>query len=129
MSKPSPDEVYKMMQDAIGEDNMSGAMKKAYKTAPSLLVDHGISCEQSIKSEDNPFDMKTSVLIFLTASLSLKDDACTSAFAQLCDDVGISNEELISLIRIVKHAASSGVIGSSEVLLDFMSKRSNSTSA
>ena len=123
MQKPTPDEVYKMMKDAIGEEYMSPAMKEAYKTAPSLLVDHGISCNQSIKSEDNPFDMKTSVLIFLAASLAFKDDACTSAFARLCDDVGISNEELISLIRIVKHAASSGVIGSSEVLLEYMSKR------
>lgn len=123
MEKPTADEVYEMMKSAIGEEDMSSAMKAAYKTAPSLLVDHGISCNQSIKSEDNPFDMKTSVLIFLTASLAYKDDACTKAFVQLCDDVGISNEELVSLIRIVKHAASSGVIGSSEVLLDFMSKR------
>ena len=123
MQKPTADEVYTMMKDAIGEEYMSGAMKAAYKTAPSLLVDHGISCDQSIKSEENPFDMKTSVLIFLTASLAFKDDACTSAFARLCDDVGISNEELTSLIRIVKHAASSGVIGSSEVLLDFMAQR------
>jgi len=123
MGKMSADEVYEMMKDAIGEADMSSAMKMAHKVAPSLLVDHGISCNQSIKSEDNPFDMKTSVLIFLTASLAFKDDACTKAFAQLCDGVGITNEELISLIKIVKHAASSGVIGSSEVLLDFMAKR------
>ena len=124
MKKPTADEVYKMMEDAIGEEYMSSAMKAAHKTAPSLLVDHGISCDQSIKSEENPFDMKTSVLIFLAASLAFKDDACLQAFARLSDDVGISNEELTSLIRIVKHAAASGVIGSSEVLLDFMSNRS-----
>lgn len=123
MQKPSADEVYEMMKDAIGEEYMSPAMKKAHKVAPSLLVDHGISCNQSIKSEENAFDMKTSVLIFLAASLAYKDDACVSAFARLCDDVGISNEELTSLIRIVKHAASSGVIGASEVLLEYMSKR------
>ena len=123
MAKPTVDEVFTMMRDAIGEEYMSKAMKTAYQTAPSLLVDHGISCDQSIKSEENPFDMKTSVLIFLTASLAFKDDSCLSAFARLCDDVGISNEELTSLIRIVKHAASSGVIDSSEVLLDFMAQR------
>jgi len=33
------------------------------------------------------------------------------AFMQLSDDLGISNEELISVIKIIKHAASSGVIG------------------
>ena len=123
MQKPTADEVYKMMQDAIGEEFMSPAMKQAHKTAPSLLVDHGLSCNQSIKSEENALDMKTSVLIFLAASLALKDDACTSAFARLSDDVGISNEELTSVIRIVKHAASSGVIGASEVLLEYMSTR------
>ena len=123
MAKPTADEVYVMMKEAIGEEFMSPAMKEAYKTAPLLLVDHGISCNQSIKSEENTLDMKTSVLIFLAASLALKDEKCTSAFAQLCDDVGISNEDLLSMIRIVKHAASSGVIGSSEVLLNYMSKR------
>ncbi len=123
MQKPTADEVYTMMKDAIGEEYMSPAMKQAHKTAPSLLVDHGLSCNQSIKSEENALDMKTSVLIFLAASLALKDDACTSAFARLSDDVGISNEELTSVIRIVKHAAASGVIGASEVLLDYMSKR------
>jgi len=123
MQTPTPDEVYTMMRDAIGEAEMSPAMKKAYKTAPSLLVDHGISCSQSIKSEENALDMKTSVLIFLASALALKDDACLHAFAQLCDDVNISNEELISMIRIVKHAAASGVIGASDVLLDYMGKR------
>ena len=123
MQKPTAQEVYKMMKDAIGEEYMSPAMKKAYKVAPSLLVDHGISCNQSIKSEENALDMKTPVLVFLAASLALKDDACTSAFARLCDDVGISDEELISVIRIVKHAAASGVIGASDVLLDYIDKR------
>lgn len=123
MQKPTADEVYQMMKDAIGVEYMSPAMKQAHKVAPSLLVDHGLSCSQSIKSEENALDMKTSVLVFLAASLALKDDACTSAFVRLSDEVGISNEELISLIRIVKHAASSGVIGASEVLLDYMGQR------
>jgi alkylhydroperoxidase/carboxymuconolactone decarboxylase family protein YurZ len=124
MQKPTADEVYNMMQDAIGEANMSPAMKKAYKSAPSLLVNHGISCNQSIKSEENALDMKTSVLIFLASSLAFKDDACLHAFTQLCDDVGISNEELTSMIRIVKHAAASGIIGASDVILEYMGKRS-----
>jgi alkylhydroperoxidase/carboxymuconolactone decarboxylase family protein YurZ len=123
MQKPTADEVYAMMRDAIGEKDMSPAMKLAYKTAPDLLVDHGISCNQSIKSENNALDMKTSVLIFLASALAFKDDACLHAFTQLSDDVGITNDELVSMIRIVKHAASSGVIGSSETILDYMSKR------
>lgn len=123
MQKPTADEVYKMMADAIGEKDMSPAMKLAHKSAPDLLVDHGISCDQSIKSENNVLDMKTSVLIFLASALAYKDDACLHAFTQLCDDVDISNEELISMVRIVKHAASSGVIGASEPILKFISNR------
>lgn len=123
MQKPTANEVYKMMEDAIGEKEMSPAMKLAHKSAPDLLVDHGISCAQSIKSENNALDMKTSVLIFLASALAYKDDACLHAFTQLSDDVDISNEELISMVRIVKHAASSGVIGASEPILDFISKR------
>ena len=123
MQNPTPTEVYEMMKDAIGENDMSPAMKLAYKNAPSLLVDHGVSCSQSILAEENPLDKKTSILIFIAASLALKDDACVKAFAQLCDGAEISNEELISVIKIVKHAASSGVIGASEPLLDFISKR------
>ena len=123
MEKPTANDVYEMMKDAIGEKDISPAMKLAKETAPSLLVDHGLSCNQSILSEDNPLDKKTSILIFLAASLAFKDDACIKAFTQLCDDAQITNEELISVVRIVRHAASSGVIGSSEGILDYISKR------
>lgn len=88
-----------------------------------MLTNHGISCFQSIKSEENALDMKTSVLVFLASALALKDDACLHAFTQLCDDVEISNEELISMVLIVKHAAASGVIGVSDAILDYIGKR------
>jgi alkylhydroperoxidase/carboxymuconolactone decarboxylase family protein YurZ len=123
MEKPTAQDVYQMMENAIGEDKMSPAMKQAYKVAPSLLVDHGLSCNQSILSEENALDKKTSVLVFLSASLAFKDDACINAFVQMCDGLGITNDELISVIRIVRHAASSGVIGSSQALLDYIADR------
>jgi len=123
MEEFTPEQVYEMMLNTYGEKNIPQGMKSAYKVAPSVLVDHADSSSRSLKNVKNPFDDKTSVLIFLAASLALKNNSCINAFLQRCDTLDISNEELVSLIKIVRHATSSGVIDSSEGILDFIENR------
>jgi len=123
MANPTAEQVYQMMKDTYTQEDIPASMKIAYEVAPSLLVDHGVSSKQSIKNEKNPFDDKTSVLIFLAASLALKNNDCIKAFVKRSEVLDISNEELISLIKIVKHAAASGILGSSENILDFIANR------
>ena len=116
MNMPSPEQVMQMMQERFGE--IPEAIQKAYEVDPALVVEQAASSRLSVMSDKNALDPKTTALVFLAAALAMGNEECIEVNSSGLKKMGASDEEILSVVRIVRHAAASGVVGNAKVLFD-----------
>jgi len=116
MQKPTPEQVEKMMIEKMGE--MPQSLSSAKAIDPNFLVEQAISSKMSIQSEQNPFDPKTSMMIALTTSITLGSKECIEEQTKMLKKMGITKEELSFLVKIIKHAQGSAVVGNARSAFD-----------
>ncbi|WP_353663153.1 carboxymuconolactone decarboxylase family protein [Hydrogenimonas sp. SS33] len=105
MQMPTPEQVKGMMKERFGE--VPEAIENASKVDEALLVEQAVSSKLSMMSEKNALDPKTSTLVFLAAAIAMGDDACVRVNTAALKKMGARNEEILSVVRIVRHAAAS----------------------
>ncbi|WP_281951764.1 carboxymuconolactone decarboxylase family protein [Nitrosophilus kaiyonis] len=115
MQTPRPEQVMNMMKERFGK--LPKSIEDAAKVDPSLIVEQAISSKLSMQSEKNTLDPKTSTLIFLAAALALGSEECVELNTKAAKKMGATNEEILSVIRIVRHAAASSVVGVADAAL------------
>ena len=65
-----------------------------------------------------PFDPKTSMLLMLAYSITLGSQECVMEQTKILKKMGITKEELAFLVKIVKHAHTSAVMGKAKPAFD-----------
>ena len=116
MQKPTPQQVEAMMTEKMGA--LPSSLNAAKAIDPEFLVDQAISSKMSMQSEANPFDPKTSMMLALATSITLGSDECVMEQTRMLKKMGITKEELAFLVRIVKHAHTSAVMGSAKAAFE-----------
>lgn len=116
MQKPTPEQAEAMMTEKMGA--LPSSLNAAKAIDPEFLVDQAISSKMSVQSERNPFDPKTSMMLALAVSLTLGSDECVMEQTRMLKKMGITKEELAYLVRIVKHAHSSAVMGNAKAAFE-----------
>ncbi|SFV74933.1 hypothetical protein MNB_SM-3-1538 [hydrothermal vent metagenome] len=115
-SAPTPEQVEKMMIEKMGA--LPQSLNSAKAIDPRFLVEQAMSSKFSVQDEKNPFDPKTSMLISLGVSITLGSDECASEQVKMLKKMGLTKEELAYLVKIVKHAQSSTVMGKAKAAFD-----------
>lgn len=118
MQLPTPEQVEAMMTEKFG--GLPPSLESAKRLDPSFLVEQAMSSKTSTMSETNALDPKTSSIVFLAAALATGDVECMEVNTKALKKMGASNEEILSVVRIVRHAASSGVIGKAKSIFDLL---------
>lgn len=120
MQLPTPQMVEEMMTEKMGA--LPKALESAKKVDPNFLVEQAMSAKMSLQSENNPFDEKTSMLISLAVSITLGSEGCTGIQTRMLKKMGITKEEMAFLVKIIRHAHTSAVMGKSRVAFDAFSE-------
>jgi len=113
---PTPEQIEKMMIEKMGA--LPQSLNSAKAIDPRFLVEQAMSSKFSVQDEKNPFDPKTSMMIALAVSITLGSDECASEQTKMLKKMGITKEELAYLVKIVKHATSSAVMGKAKAAFD-----------
>ena len=113
---PTPEQVEAMMIEKMGELPESLNIAKAMD--PRFLVEQAMSSKFSVQDENNPFDPKTSMLLLLAVSLTKGSEECMREQTKMLKKMGVTKEELAYLVRIVKHANSSSLMGNAKSIFD-----------
>jgi AhpD family alkylhydroperoxidase len=117
------EEMLKMMgQKMGGEQNIPDAIKYAKDVAPELMMQVMTSSMDSVGDEKSPLDAKTRQFVYFAAALATRDSECINATLHTLLTMGATKEELISIIKIVRHAASNGILGASAPILKALIK-------
>ncbi len=122
-NKMSGKQVHDSLQEMFG-GNAPKAVGLAWELDESILSDTGTSRAMSIGNNKNPFDAKTSRLLFLAAALAKGDSECTRAQTKMALKAGASQEEIIFVMKIVRHAAFNGVLGNFTPALEVLTETS-----
>lgn len=117
---PTPEQVLNNMKERFGE--IPAAIESAYKVDPALVVEQAVSSKMSVMSEKNTLDPKTTALVFLAAAMAMGNEECMEVNASGLKKMGASDEEILSVVRIVRHAAASGAIGNAKVIFDLLAQ-------
>ncbi|ADV45818.1 carboxymuconolactone decarboxylase family protein [Nitratifractor salsuginis] len=118
MQMPTPEQVEQMMMDAFGE--LPSSIEAAKAADPSFLVEQAMSARLGTKSEKNVLDPKTTTMIFLAAALATGSEDCIEVNTSALLKMGASKEEILSVVRIVRHAAFSKVVGDAKTVFDLL---------
>ena len=119
----NPDEMLKMMAQKMGgEKNVPAAIKYAKDVAPELMMQVMTSSMDSVGDEKSPLDAKTRQFVYFAAALATRDSECINATLHTLLTMGATKEELISIIKIVRHAANNGILGASAPILKALIK-------
>ena len=122
-SQPSLDDMLKMMgQKMGGEENIPLAIKYAKDVAPELIMQVMMSSKDSVDDEKSPFDAKTKQFFYFAAALAARDNECINATIHTLLTMGATKEEIVSIIKIVRHAANNAILGSSTPVLKALIK-------
>lgn len=113
---PTPEQVEAMMVEKMGA--LPQALNSAKAIDPRFLVEQAMSSKFSIQDEANPFEPKVSLMIALAASITIGTDECVAEQTKMLKKMGITKEELAYLVKIVKHAQSSAVMGNAKAAFD-----------
>jgi len=106
-----------MAQKMGGEQNIPASIKYAKDVAPELMKQAMMSSMDSVSDEKSPLDAKTRQFVYFAAALATHDSECINATTHTLLTMGATKEELISIIKIVRHAANNGIIGASASVL------------
>ncbi len=116
MNVPTPEQVEAMMTEKMGA--LPQFLNSAKAIDPRFLIEQAMSSKFSMQDEKNPFDPKTSMMLALATSITLGSDECVMEQTKMLKKMGITKEELAYLVKIVKHAHSSAVMGNSKMAFD-----------
>ncbi len=116
MQAPTPEQVEAMMVEKMGA--LPQSLNSAKAIDPRFLVEQAMSSKFSVQDEKNPLDPKTSMMIALAVSITLGSEECTQEQTRMLKKMGITKEELAYLVKIVKHAQGSAVMGNAKVAFD-----------
>jgi len=117
------EEMLKMMgQKMGGEQNIPDAIKYAKDVAPELMMQVMTSSMDSVGDEKSPLDAKTRQFVYFAAALATRDSECINATLHTLLTMGATKEELISIVKIVRHAANNGILGASAPILKALIK-------
>ena len=112
------DEMLKMMAQKMGgEENIPLAIKYAKDVAPELMMQVMTSSMDSVSDEKSPLDAKTRQFVYFAAALATRDSECINATLHTLLTMGATKEEMVSIIKIVRHAANNGILGASAPIL------------
>ena len=119
------DEMLQMMAQKMGGlENVPDAIKFAKNVAPEIIMQVAMSSKDSVEDEKSPLDPKTRQLIYFAAALATFDNECIKATTHSLLAMGATKEEIISVIKIVRHAANNGILGAATPMLkELNSKR------
>ena len=113
---PTPEQVEAMMIEKMGA--LPQSLNAAKAIDPRFLIEQAMSSKFSVQDEKNPFDPKTSMMIALAVSITLGSEECTQEQVKMLKKMGMSKEELAYLVKIVKHAQSSAVMGNAKAAFE-----------
>ena len=113
---PTPEQVEAMMVEKMGA--LPQSLNAAKAIDPRFLVEQAMSSKFSVQDENNPFDPKTSMMIALAVSITLGSEECTQEQTKMLKKMGMSKEEMAYLVKIVKHAQSSTVMGNAKAAFE-----------
>ena len=113
---PTPEQVEAMMIEKMGA--LPQSLNAAKAIDPRFLIEQAMSSKFSIQDENNPFDPKTSMMIALAVSITLGSKECTQEQTKMLKKMGMSKEEMAYLVKIVKHAQSSAVMGNAKAAFE-----------
>ncbi len=113
---PTPEQVEAMMIEKMGA--LPQSLNAAKAIDPRFLIEQAMSSKFSIQDENNPFDPKTSMMIALAVSITLGSEECTQEQTKMLKKMGMSKEEMAYLVKIVKHAQSSAVMGNAKAAFE-----------
>ncbi len=113
---PTPEQVEVMMIEKMGA--LPQSLNAAKAIDPRFLIEQAMSSKFSIQDENNPFDPKTSMMLALAVSITLGSEECTQEQTKMLKKMGMSKEEMAYLVKIVKHAQSSAVMGNAKAAFE-----------
>ncbi len=113
---PTPEQVEAMMIEKMGA--LPHSLNAAKAIDPRFLIEQAMSSKFSIQDEQNPFDPKTSMMIALAVSITLGSEECTQEQTRMLKKMGLTKEEMAYLVKIVKHAQSSAVMGNAKAAFE-----------
>jgi len=116
MKAPTPEQVEVMMIEKMG--TLPQSLNSAKSIDPRFLIEQAMSSKFSIQDEKNPFDPKTSMMLALATSITLGSNECIMEQTKMLKKMGITKDELAYLVKIVKHAHSSAVMGNAKEAFD-----------
>jgi alkylhydroperoxidase/carboxymuconolactone decarboxylase family protein YurZ len=116
MNIPTPEQVEVMMIEKMGA--LPQSLNSAKAIDPMFLIEQAMSSKSSVQSENNPFDPKTSMMLMLAVSITLGSEECMQEQTKMLKKMGMSKEEIAYLVKIVKHAHSSAVMGKAKAAFD-----------
>ena len=121
---PTIEQILDMMSQKLGGyENIPDAIKYAKDVAPEIILNVAMSSMDSVNDENSPFDPKTRTILFLTAALAMKDEECIKAQLNAALTAGATKDELVAVIKIVRHAANNGMIGAAAPILKALAGR------
>ncbi len=109
-------EMVASMKEKFGE-GMPKSIEYIAELFPDSLAVQRASSADSMYDPNSPFEQKIKTLIYLSAALATNNEACIKAQFNAAISQGATKEEVIAVIKIVRHAASSGVYGNAEYIL------------
>ena len=112
MKAPTAEQVEAMMIEKMGV--LPESLNAAKAIDPRFLVEQAMSSKFSVQDEANPFDPKTSMMLALATSITIGSQECIAEQTKMLKKMGITKEELAFLVRIVKHAQGSAVMGNAK---------------
>ncbi len=112
----TPEQVEAMMIEKMGA--LPQSLNSAKAIDPRFLVEQAMSSKFSVQDEKNPLDSKTSMMLMLAVSITLGSDECIMEQTKMLKKMDITKEELSFLVKIVKHAHSSAVMGNAKSAFD-----------
>ena len=120
------DEMLKMMAQKMGgEENITLAIKYAKDVAPELMMQVMMSSMDSVSDEKSPLDAKTRQFVYLAAALATHDSECINATTHTLVTMGATKDEIVSVIKIVRHAANNGILGAATPVLKALNLKIN----
>ena len=113
---PTPEQVEAMMIEKMGA--LPQSLNSAKAIDPRFLIEQAMSSKFSVQDEKNPFDPKISMMLMLATSITLGSEECIQEQTKMLKKMGMSKEEIAYLVKIVKHAHASAVMGNAKSAFD-----------
>ena len=116
-NKTENQQMVQAMEEKFG-DAMPRSIEYIAALFPESLALQRASSTDSMYDPNSPFEQKTKTLIYLSAALATNNQVCIKAQFTAALSQGATKEEIIAVVKIVRHAASSGTYGNAEYILE-----------